>query len=332
MKRKAFTLIELLTVIAIIALLLAILAPSVGIAIKMTRAAICRTNLGRLGEAFLLSRNTRAQKEAQALKVGYSGGLYPKPMLWPHVPNDVVEELGIFKCPDDDMLASSPGSLADLEYECEHGRFALDGPGSYETMYKARRGKDPEGEYTEFLFQDDYSGQYNSMSFNGWVDTDGGCRVYDSGEVLVFGNIAQETVGSVPSWSGAHGGYPTGINTCMDKNNFLCNGEGPFGGNHPKQLQYHRGETHQLPDWGEAVTNYGINSNVYMYIRSGVVVLADFDDRTIINIDNPAEAEELLVKGARHLGTNNYLTTGGSVMTAAPMAISPRLRPDLWTP
>lgn len=53
-KRNAFTLIELLIVIAIIALLLSILLPALTKARKQARAAVCMANLHHWGQAFSL--------------------------------------------------------------------------------------------------------------------------------------------------------------------------------------------------------------------------------------------------------------------------------------
>ena len=51
-KRKGFTLIELLVVIAIIALLMSILMPALGRARKMTKSAMCMSNLKQWGSFF----------------------------------------------------------------------------------------------------------------------------------------------------------------------------------------------------------------------------------------------------------------------------------------
>jgi prepilin-type N-terminal cleavage/methylation domain-containing protein len=52
MKKKAFTLVELLVVISIIAILLAVLMPALSRAREMARTVICQTNLRQLGTAW----------------------------------------------------------------------------------------------------------------------------------------------------------------------------------------------------------------------------------------------------------------------------------------
>lgn len=330
---RGFTLIELLVVIAIIALLLTIIAPSFSNVVAMARAAICRNNLHKLGQAFSLSSGIRAQRGSGSIISGQAGDVYPEPMSWPSIPRDAVDEEEIYKCPEDEMIeAAGAGSLEDMEYRSEYGQWALDVIGEG-TCYKSRRGTCPQrGPYTEYLFQDDWGsgGQYANMSFHGWVDSDGGCRIYDSGVIHVWLNIAQESVGCVPDWSGAHGHYPTGINTCGNRNDILYRGVGAFGGD-PK-LKNHRGQDFQLPDW-LAETNYGINSCAYKYpFGSSIIVLVDYKEVTIVDLDTPLESEALLLQSARHLGKVNYLKADGSVKVATPQAISPRLRPEKWKP
>ena len=69
-KRNGFTLIELLVVIAIIALLLAVLLPSLKLAQKKARAVLCLSNLKQWGIMYTMY----ATDYNQSLPVGWNGG------------------------------------------------------------------------------------------------------------------------------------------------------------------------------------------------------------------------------------------------------------------
>jgi len=332
MKRKAFTLIELLVVIALIGLLAMIIGPAFANVMAIGRATICRNNLGRLGEAFGTSSAARLTKEAKR-SMQDEKGAYPGPMMWPTVPSDTVDDIRIYKCPEDEIVqASVAGSLKNVEYVSPYGHYPLDTIGNG-NCYKSRRGRDAKGPYTEYIMQDDEGtgGQYAQMNFNGWIDTDGGARVYDSGFILIFNNLTVQTEGCVPDWSGAHGiGWPTGINTCGNQNDIWYMGQPSLEGD--GRMQSARGNTYRFPNFGLRITNYGINSRAYKYPFGGdVVVLVDYLE-TIVNVDQPGDAEELLVQSARHSGKVNYLKADGSVLTARPLKISPRLQPKAWAP
>jgi len=332
MARKGFTLIELLVVLAIIALLATLLGPSLSNIMAMGRSSVCGNNLARLGEAFVLAQQEGSEGDMMA-GMG-RGQLYPRPMAWPSIPKHAVSELEIYKCPEKDLPEDGgTGDLAKMEYSIHAGKFPMDTVGNGK-WYKSRRGSCAEGTYTEYIMQDDpgFGGQYAMMDFNGWLDTDGVIRVYDSGYIFAFSNIPVETADSVPSWAGAGGiGYPNRINTCGNKNDILINGEGAFDGN--PRPQANRGKMFKLPFWEDQITNYGISSNAHLYTSgTGSAVLVDYNEGTIVDVDNPVQAERQLVESARHLGKVNYLTAGGSVNSETPLAISPRLLPELWQP
>lgn len=70
MIRRAFTLLELLVVIALVAILVGILVPSLKMAKQRTRAVLCRTNLRQFG----LMYQMYGEDNRQSLPAGWNGG------------------------------------------------------------------------------------------------------------------------------------------------------------------------------------------------------------------------------------------------------------------
>lgn len=71
MRRTAFTVIELIVVIAIIAVLIGILAPALGAIKKQSKSLVCRSNLRQLSLAF-----TVYEQENGTFPYGFSSNLY----------------------------------------------------------------------------------------------------------------------------------------------------------------------------------------------------------------------------------------------------------------
>ena len=332
MKRKAFTLIELLVVIAVIALLATLMVPSFSNAMSVYRDTQCRNNLRRLSEGFVLASDSSLTGGVLDVSAPDDAGLYPTGMIWPSVPNNVVENIELFKCPEDEIKQSSViGSLEGVEYESEFGNYPMDTIGNG-NCYKSRRGRDDNGLYTEYIMQDDEGtgGQYAQMNFNGWIDTDGGCKIYDSGIIHVWKNIQTETPNPKPDWSGAHGCYPTGINTCGNTNKIRYMGEPSLGGN--GKMQDARGQDFKLTQWGERMTNYGINTSAYKYdTGGGCIVLVDYQESRV-ELDDPISASELLLQSARHFERVNFLMADGAVDSKNPLEIDPLNNIEAWRP
>ena len=75
--RRAFTLVELLVVVAIIALLLGILVPSLGKARKVTEQTLCGANLNQWGKALVMYRTEHGKvPAAHGDKQNLGGGRY----------------------------------------------------------------------------------------------------------------------------------------------------------------------------------------------------------------------------------------------------------------
>jgi len=85
MKRRGFTLIELLVVVAIIALLIAILLPSLGRAREMANRGTCEANL----RGIVQSMNVYGASENDAYPVtGFKGGLSYTPLQYNGTPGN----------------------------------------------------------------------------------------------------------------------------------------------------------------------------------------------------------------------------------------------------
>ncbi len=91
MKPNAFTLIELIVVIAIIALLVALLAPSVAGILARARQVACGSNLHQISDTFPVTKPARADKRVS---------VYPSTNEWPVGPQATVDDVEIFWCPE----------------------------------------------------------------------------------------------------------------------------------------------------------------------------------------------------------------------------------------
>lgn len=118
-----FTLVELLMVIAIIAILSSILFPVFGQAREKARQSLCISNLRQLGMAAMLYAQDYDERMPNAQWIGpaafppnWSFGLSSRDLLEPYVKNN-----GVFTCPSDTelsvMLVRSAGKPFGLSYQ-----------------------------------------------------------------------------------------------------------------------------------------------------------------------------------------------------------------------
>jgi prepilin-type N-terminal cleavage/methylation domain-containing protein/prepilin-type processing-associated H-X9-DG protein len=103
-RRRAFTLVELMIVIAIIGVLLAMLVPFVGGAWSLASSMQCQLNLKHIYEAFVVFDADDMAKDI----IGPSA-FYPEAEFWPGIPYIACSEASIFSCPSTE---SSPWEFA----------------------------------------------------------------------------------------------------------------------------------------------------------------------------------------------------------------------------
>ncbi|MCE5277898.1 MAG: hypothetical protein ABFD92_06160 [Planctomycetaceae bacterium] len=384
MKRLAFTLVELLVVMLVIALLIVLVLPTAGTIVARTRMTICANNLSRLGEAFVLAKDTPGGPSGKAN--------YPEASNWPGVPANAVSTQAIYLCPEDiaygtpqapaDKVREQPlkSKLKKLEYDCGIGRWpadtvfaspevayfppeamlvaSVDPSFPIMTLYTSIQGTNSRGSFVDFHFQDDPTLRHidqTSLGFHtGNLDSDGMIRVYTDGTAYVPWATShydpENYTAIIPSiykgvtcttgWNPA-----THLNTCGNMNDLYYDGKPAFGTD--PVIRYRRGQYTKIEGWGAPAgasavpgpgvvlisTNYAINSRINRFaFNDPPIVLVDYKDTTVVDLDSAVTAETILLKSARHLGKVNYLKTDGTVKTASPLEISPRLYPARWNP
>jgi prepilin-type N-terminal cleavage/methylation domain-containing protein/prepilin-type processing-associated H-X9-DG protein len=139
---NGFTLIELLVVISIIALLMAILMPSLQRARKQAKAVACLSNLRQWGVMFTLF----SQDNDQSLPTGWNGGT-----MW------MVDLMAYYQGLDDVRLCPAARKLLDSV------------PGNVPGTFTAWGKFGDPGYYEGYIPAWGIEGQYGSYGINGWA-------------------------------------------------------------------------------------------------------------------------------------------------------------------
>jgi prepilin-type N-terminal cleavage/methylation domain-containing protein len=191
MGRKGFTLIELLVVIAIIAVLMAILMPSLRIAREQARSIACRSNVRTLTIAWLIYKDENDNKlvsgetpgptgnpawvvmppDAQNASIEDKKKYIQQGLLWPY-----VKKVEVYRCPSDRRTKSPGHKYAYRTYSIAGGMNGVSAGGAWEILPCLRYSdiKNPATKYV-FLAECDPRG-YNNGSWvmrpksRQWVD------------------------------------------------------------------------------------------------------------------------------------------------------------------
>ena len=318
MRHKAFTLVELLVVVGIIAVLVMILVPQLTTARDMGRRTTCRHNLRQIGAAF--GGASTDQKRI------IDAAAFPDANRWPAIPYEYAPNDRIYLCPED-----NPGNwdvISGLEYVSGYSPnpvypFAdgYVGPGG-KVVTRGRRGSDSVGPYWEYVHEEAYTYEHGCEFWDqrtwypsgpDYSDNDGVFRIYDN--IPGRGRIVK-----LHEYN------------CYAGNTATLFGKGLF--NPAGTLQGLKGSEAPLKAF---YTSYGINARAHaVEVRPDTAVLMDFrhtdDDMSFIADPSRANINARLDLSGRHLGRMNVLFADGSVRSVYPAQMYPTANGAVWSP
>ena len=107
LRKSGFTLVELLVVVAIIALLVSILLPTLGKAKEQAKIVVCKSNLKSMGLSFAFYASEH--NDWYPAGSAYGGSYYE--YTWDSILRPYYETMGLIHCPSD-KLVRNYGSIA----------------------------------------------------------------------------------------------------------------------------------------------------------------------------------------------------------------------------
>jgi len=317
MRCKAFTLAEVMVVVAILALLLMILAPSLNRTLGMARSTLCRNNLAKISTAFGTYVGGVDGSGAAAAHPPDSG-------LWPGVPYSVCPSKNLFICPEKEEKSSfslPTNPLDGLVYVHRVRGFEVPFAevGLGKMHFGTRRGSDARGEYIECGTDD------NSACTAAYMDRDG-----HDGIIRIYLMPNGEIIAKLMKYS------------CGESNCVLYKGKPLFPDNvytTPGEERYGWLGPGTSKNGMEVVLAKGMKCSYGINERSGElrngtnrVLLVDYD-QMVVKLGDPKCPEMLAAGAARHMGKLNMLRVDGRVQAMGPTQLDPLLGDqNLWEP
>jgi prepilin-type N-terminal cleavage/methylation domain-containing protein/prepilin-type processing-associated H-X9-DG protein len=308
MRRNAFTLVELLVVVAIIALLVSILVPTLSEAQRLAKIVKCQSHLKQLCNAL----EDASWRPGDTGKTTYQR--YPDPAKWPVIPYSTEPTDAIYFCPED-TSSNWGNSVMGLVYQSGMAPNP-NIPWANGKSCKVRRGTDSEGPYTEFVFEENpsYPVEFwdETSRYPGtpdYSDNDGRFRVYDRKEGARKVKLMYYT--------------------CSYTNKIYYFGELIW---YP--LKNYVGKEMYINDM---YTSYGMNSTVgRVEVAPDTIVLLDYPEQIALYSDVATDKTQMATyldeASRRHRGRINVLYADNSVRSVGPTSLNPTINPDPWTP
>lgn len=308
-RKPGFTIVELMTVIAVLALLLAILLPSLGRAREQMYESQCRSNLHQITNFLSIPRGAKGTEfprptEWLGAVSGAGGAKVLRCPLDPEPPGNVADLKDVY------ILHDHPGSGGKREIHYHYLQDILDGGGDRFQIHVAR------GPGVPTYFVPVVSWLEQNQAAIAVSDTT--CMI-----VITFGpSITIASVGGTGSLGSYH---------------YLC--KGPGGANYESQIlmKLRSIDNTQNPPLGSiaisgAAVSYAMNGQVRSRPRNDQLVMLEYKRKTVADQDGAGNNDEVFDDyfQPRHFNRSNVSFGDGSIHSLTRTEIDPS--EPIWRP